>query len=172
MASNQTNENVKELINDSFTEMIEVLEAYGESYNIARFLDNLSCLGSNLAENIMEDIVGLDYNHYREDLSLQDAMENFQQQMQENGLDTDWLENGFEKAKNQKLLNLMVQDPMEYLQHQIGKIISNDRNQGLRDLFEEVEELVTQPFNNLDLLIAEVKEKLENFLEVENDQQN
>ena len=59
-----------------------------------------------------------------------------------------------------------------YLQHQIGKIISNDRNQGLRDLFEEVEELVTQPFNNLDLLIAEVKEKLENFLEVENDQQN
>ena len=92
--------------------------------------------------------------------------------MQENGLDTDWLENGFEKAKNQKLLNIMVQDPMEYLQHQIGKIISNDRNQGLRDLFEEVEELVTQPFNNLDLLIAEVKEKLENFLEVENDQQN
>ena len=164
MASNQTNENVKELINDSFNEIIEVLEAYGESYNIARFLDNLSCLGSNLAENIMEDIVGLDYNHYREDLSLQDAMEN--------GLDTDWLENGFEKAKNQKLLNIMVQDPMEYLQSQIGKIISNDRNQGLRDLFEEVEELVTQPFNNLDLLIAEVKEKLENFLEVENDQQN
>ena len=167
MASNQTNENVKELINDSFTEMIEVLEAYGESYNIARFLDNLSCLGSNLAENIMEDIVGLDYNHYREDLSLQDAMENFQQQMQENGLDTDWLENGFETAKNQKLLNIMVQDPMEYLQHQIGKIISNGRNQGLRelhlyfdnhqslrDLFEELEELVTQPFNRLDLLIA------------------
>ena len=43
-----------------------------------------------------------------------------------------------------------------------------DNHQPLRDLFEEVEELVTQPFNNLDLLIAEVKEKLENFLEVEN----
>ena len=39
--------------------------------------------------------------------------------MQENGMETKWLEDGFEKAKDKKLLNIMVQDPMEYLQQEI-----------------------------------------------------
>ena len=37
---------------------------------------------------------------------------------------------------------------------------------------QEVEDLLTLPFNDLKWLMAQVKEKLEKFLEVENDQHN
>ena len=71
MASNQTIhvENLKQLIRNWFTEMLQVLEAYGDSYNIDDFINNFFLEDQMINEQ------------------LQESMENLQQQMQENGLD-------------------------------------------------------------------------------------
>ena len=175
MASNQV-ENFKELINDLITEIVQVLEAYGENYNIAGFIQSLFCLGSNdHVQSILEDIQNLEKNRFDENISLEECIEDLEQKMQEIGLNSEGMVNAVNMERDQFLVRTLVQNPMESLRHEIGKIISNDRNQELRelheslkDLFREVDDLVTLPFNNLDLLIAEVKEKLENFLEVEN----
>ena len=175
MASNQV-ENFKELINDWITEIVQVLEAYGENYNIAGFIRSLFCLESNdHVQSILEDIQNLEKNRFDGNISLEECIEDLEQKMQEIGLNSEGMVNAVNMERDQFLVRTLVQNPMESLRHEIGKIISNDRNQELRelheslkDLFREVDDLVTLPFNNLDLLIAEVKEKLENFLEVEN----
>ena len=102
-------------------------------------------------------------------------MDNLERKMQEIGLNSEGMVNAVNMERDQFLVRTLVQNPMDSFRRKIGKIISNDRNQELRELheslkvlFREVDDLVTLPFNNLDLLIAEVKEKLENFLEVEN----
>ena len=73
MASNQTNkiEDLKEVINGGITEIVEVLEAYGESYNIAGFMDTLIGLGSNdHVQGILEDIQNLEKNRFNGAISL------------------------------------------------------------------------------------------------------
>ena len=130
MASNQTNqvENLKELINDWFTEMLEVLEAYGESHHIADFIDILfSCLPNDQAQQILEDIKNLEYNHFEDGISLQVSMVNLRQHMQKIGLETEGLVNAFNTARDQYLLTTLVQRPMENLRQRIGKIVSNAR---------------------------------------------
>ena len=175
MASNQV-ENFKELINDLITEIVQVLEAYGENYNIAGFIESLLGLGSNdHVQSILEDIQNLEKNRFDGNISLEECIEDLEQKMQEIGLNSEGMVNAVNMERDQFLVRTLVQNPMDSFRRKIGKIISNDRNQELRelheslkDLFREVDDLVTLPFNNLDLLIAEVKEKLENFLEVEN----
>ena len=143
---------------------------------IAGFIESLLGLGSNdHVQSILEDIQNLEKNRFDGNISLEECIEDLEQKMQEIGLNSEGMVNAVNMERDQFLVRTLVQNPMESLRHEIGKIISNDRNQELRelheslkDLFREVDDLVTLPFNNLDLLIAEVKEKLENFLEVEN----
>ena len=145
--------------------MLQVLEAYGDSHNIDDFINKLFCCGSkDQVQQILEDIRNLG--------QLQESMENLRQQMQENGLETEGLVNGFNTARDQYLSTTLVQGPMENLRQEIGEIFSNARNQELRelhiyydnheslsDLFQEVDALLTLPFNDLKWLMAEVKEK-------------
>ena len=132
MASNQTNlqvENLKELINDWFTDMLEVLETYEMSYDIESFMDNLSGGGYNdHVQGILEDIQNLENNRFQDIRpSIQESMENLEQQMQENGLETEGMVNAFNTARDQYLLTTLVQRPMENLRQRIGKIVSNAR---------------------------------------------
>ena len=180
MASNQTNkiEDLKEVINGGITEIVEVLEAYGESYNIAGFMDTLIGLGSNdHVQGILEDIQNLEKNRFNGAISLEEYVEDLEQKMQDIGLNPQSMVNAVNTERDQFLVGILVQNPMDSFRREIRKIISNDRNQELqlKDLFKEIDDLVTSGANDLDGLIDQVKEKLEEFLKVEtaqNDQNN
>ena len=105
---------------------------------------------------ILEDIQNLEKNRFDGNISLEECIEDLEQKMQEIGLNSEGMVNAVNMERDQFLVRTLVQNPMESLRHEIGKIISNDRNQELRelheslkDLFREVDDLVTLPFNNL-----------------------
>ena len=92
-------------------------------------MDNLSGCGYNdHVQGILEDIQNLENNRFQDIRpSIQESMENLEQQMQENGLETEGLVNAFNTARVQYLLTTLVQNPMENLRQRIGEIVSNAR---------------------------------------------
>ena len=128
MASNQTNqaENLKQLIRNWCTAMLQVhesfLEAYKDNYNHGDFVHRLFTCESSDPEQfhqILMDIRSLG-RHQR-------SMENLQQQMAETGLSSLGLFNGFNMHREKYLLTALVKDPLDKLGQRIGDIVSNAR---------------------------------------------